>query len=96
MSKKFFLTLLSSLLILLVLSIGTGLWVYEQSKNNKSNKPALVGGSYSLLDHNGKEVTDKSFPNKFKIMGGTPLISLNSPSYNFIDTEVMKKETIHR
>ena len=68
MSKKFFLTLLSSLLILLVLSIGAGLWVYEQSKSNNLNKPALVGGSYSLLDHNGKEVTDKSFPNKFKII----------------------------
>lgn len=68
MSKKFFLTLLSSLLIILVLSIGTGLWVYEQSKNNNLNKPALVGGSYSLLDHNGKKVTDKSFSNKFKII----------------------------
>ena len=38
MSKKFFLTLLSSLLILLVLSVGTGLWIYEQSKNNNLNK----------------------------------------------------------
>ncbi|MBB45658.1 MAG: SCO family protein [Rhodospirillaceae bacterium] len=68
MSKKFFLILLGSLLILLVLSLGTGLWVYEQSKNNNLNKPALVGGSYSLLDHNGKKVTDKSFSNKFKII----------------------------
>lgn len=68
MSKKFFLTLLSSLLILLVLSIGTGLWVYEQSKNNYLNKSALVGGSYSLLDHNGARVTDKSFSDKFKII----------------------------
>ena len=38
MSKKFFLILLSSLLILLVLSLGTGLWIYEQSKNNYLNK----------------------------------------------------------
>ena len=68
MSKKFFLTLLSSLLILLVLSIGTGLWVYEQSKNNYLNKSALVGGSYSLLDHNGARVSDKSFSDKFKII----------------------------
>ena len=68
MSKKFFLTLLSSLLILLVLSIGTGLWIYEQSKNNYLNKSALVGGSYSLLDHNGAQVTDKSFSDKFKII----------------------------
>ena len=64
MSKKFFLILLSSLLMLLLLSIGTGLWVYEQSKDNNLNKPALVGGSYSLLDHNGEKVTDKSFSNK--------------------------------
>ena len=68
MSKKFFLTLLSSLLILLVLSIGTGLWVYKQTKSNNLNKATLVGGSYSLTDHNGKKVTDKSFPNKFKII----------------------------
>ena len=68
MSKKFFLTLLSSLLILLVLSIGTGLWIYKQTINNNLNKATLVGGSYSLTDHNGKEVTDKSFSNKFKIM----------------------------
>ena len=68
MSKKFFLTLLSSLLILLVLSIGTGLWVYKQTKSNNLNKATLVGGSYSLTDHNGKKVTDKSFQNKFKII----------------------------
>ena len=68
MSKKSFLTLLSSLLILLVLSIGTGLWIYKQTKNNNLNKATLVGGSFSLTDHNGKEVTDKSFSNKFKIM----------------------------
>ena len=52
MSKKFFFTLLSSLLILLVLSIGTGLWIYKQTKNNNLNKATLVGGSYSLTDHN--------------------------------------------
>ena len=68
MSKKFFLTLLSSLLILLVLSIGTGLWVYKQTKNNNLNKATLVGGSYSLTDHNGNSVTDKSFSDKFKII----------------------------
>ena len=68
MSKKSFLTLLSSLLILLVLSIGTGLWIYKQTKNNNLNKATLVGGSYSLTDHNGKEVTDKSFSDKFKII----------------------------
>ena len=68
MSKKFFLTLLSSLLILLVLSIGTGLWIYKQTKNNNLNKATLVGGSYSLTDHNGNKVTDKSFSNKFKII----------------------------
>ena len=68
MSKKFFLTLLISLLILLVLSIGTGLWVYKQTKNNNLNKATLVGGSYSLTDHNGNSVTDKSFSDKFKII----------------------------
>lgn len=68
MSKKFFLTLLSSLLILLVLSIGTGLWIYKQTKNNNLNKATLVGGSYSLTDHNGNSVTDKSFSDKFKII----------------------------
>ena len=68
MSKKFFLTLLSSLLILLVLSIGTGLWIYNQTKNNNLNKATLVGGSYSLTDHNGNSVTDKSFSDKFKII----------------------------
>ena len=68
MSKKFFLTLLSSLLILLVLSIGTGLWIYKHTQNNNLNKATLVGGSYSLTDHNGKKVTDKSFSNKFKII----------------------------
>ena len=68
MSKKFFLALLSSLLILLVLSIGTGLWVYKQTKNNNLNKATLVGGSYSLTDHNGNSVTDKSFSDKFKII----------------------------
>ena len=68
MSKKFFLTLLSSLLILLVLSIGTGLWIYKQTKNNNLNKATLVGGSYNLTDHNGNKVTDKSFANKFKII----------------------------
>ena len=68
MSKKFFLTLLSSLLILLVLSIGTGLWIYKQTKNNNLNKATLVGGSYNLTDHNGNKVTDKSFSNKFKII----------------------------
>ena len=68
MSKKFFLTLLISLLILLVLSIGTGLWIYKQTKNNNINKATLVGGSYSLTDHNGNSVTDKSFSDKFKII----------------------------
>ena len=68
MSKKFFLTLISSLLILLVLSIGTGLWIYKQTKNNNLNKATLVGGSYSLTDHNGNSVTDKSFSDKFKII----------------------------
>ena len=68
MSKKFFLTLLISLLILLVLSIGTGLWIYNQTKNNNLNKATLVGGSYSLTDHNGNSVTDKSFSDKFKII----------------------------
>jgi protein SCO1/2 len=68
MSKKFFLTLLSSLLILLVLSIGTGFWIYKQTKNNNLDKATLVGGSYNLTDHNGNKVTDKSFSNKFKIM----------------------------
>ena len=68
MSKKFFLTLLSSLVILLVLSIGTGFWIYKQTKNNNLNKATLVGGSYNLTDHNGNKVTDKSFSNKFKII----------------------------
>ena len=58
----------SSLLILLVLSIGTGLWIYKQTKNNNLNKATLVGGSYSLTDHNGNSVTDKSFSDKFKII----------------------------
>ena len=68
MSKKFFLTLLSSLVILLVLSIGTGFWIYKQTKNNNLNKATLVGGSYNLTDHNGNKVTDKSFSNKFKVI----------------------------
>ena len=68
MSKKFFLTLLSSLLMLLVLSIGTGLWIYKQTKTNNLNKATLVGGSYNLTDHNGNKVTHKSFSNKFKII----------------------------
>ena len=35
-------------------------------------------------------------PRKLTNMGGTPFISLNSPSYNLIEAAVAKKENIHK
>lgn len=44
------------------------IWVYRQSEQNNPDGTNLVGGRFNLIDQDGKEVTDNSYQDKFKIV----------------------------
>jgi protein SCO1/2 len=68
MSKRSFVIMFGCLSTLLILSIGTGFWIFKQEKSTASQGSNLVGGTFTLTDHSGDKVTERSYPQKFKLI----------------------------
>jgi cytochrome oxidase Cu insertion factor (SCO1/SenC/PrrC family) len=68
MSKRSFVIVFGCLSTLLMLSVGTGFWMLTQEKNTVPQESGLVGGAFTLTDHSGNKVTERSYPYKFKLI----------------------------
>lgn len=66
MSSRTFVILVSFLSLLLVGSVGAGIYVWMDRTG--ANSESLIGGPYELVDQDGKTVTQDSYPGQWKLV----------------------------
>jgi cytochrome oxidase Cu insertion factor (SCO1/SenC/PrrC family) len=60
--------LVSILCLILVVLIASGAWLFVRQSDERHKGSDLVGGSFELVDQDRNNITNNSFPNKFKII----------------------------
>lgn len=65
MSKRTFITLVALLVAAFAATVGAGYYVWQGTKTQRAD---LVGGSYTLVDHTGAVRTDRSWPDRYKLV----------------------------
>lgn len=68
MSKRTFFFTVAFLLAALAGSILAGYWVVSSSRSPQGTSASLVGGPFSLLDKDGKRLSDKDLAGKFALV----------------------------
>ena len=68
MSKHYFILLIIVFSILLLATAGIAIWGHWKSSDDPLTGTNLVGGPFTLIDHKGLEITERSYPGKFKII----------------------------
>mgnify|MGYP001266676641 FL=1 len=68
MTVRSFKLLVSILCLILVVLIASGAWLFVRQSDERHKGSDLVGGSFELVDQDRNNITNNSFPNKFKII----------------------------
>ena len=68
MTVRSFKLLVSILCLILVVLIASGAWLFVRQSDDRHKGSDLVGGSFELVDQDRNNITNNSFPNKFKII----------------------------
>ena len=68
MTVRSFKLLVSILCLILVVLIASGAWLFVRQSDERQKGSDLVGGSFELVDQDRNNITNNSFPNKFKII----------------------------
>ena len=68
MTAQSFKTLVLTLCLLLCILLATAIWLATWSTNTNEKGTDLVGGAFELIDQDGNNVNESSFPNKFKLI----------------------------
>ena len=68
MTVRSFKLLVSILCLILVVLIASGAWLFVRQSDEQQKGSDLVGGSFELVDQDRNNITNNSFPNKFKII----------------------------
>ena len=68
MTGHSFKTLVLTLCLLLCILLATAIWLATWSTNTNEKGTDLVGGAFELIDQDGNNVNENSFPNKFKLI----------------------------
>ena len=68
MTVRSFTLLVFILGLILVVLIASGAWLFVRQSDERHKGSDLVGGSFELVDQDRNNITNNSFPNKFKII----------------------------
>ena len=68
MTVQSFKLLVFILCLILVVLIASGAWLFLRQSDERQKGSELVGGSFELIDQDRNNITNNSFPNKFKII----------------------------
>ena len=68
MTVRSFKLLVSILCLILVILIASGAWLFVRQSDELHKGSDLVGGSFELVDQDRNNITNNSFPNKYKII----------------------------
>ena len=68
MTVRSFKLLVFILCLILVVLIASGAWLFVRQSDERQKGSDLVGGSFELVDQDRNNITNNSFPNKFKII----------------------------
>ena len=68
MTAQSFKTLVFTLCLLLCIFLVAAIWLATWPTNTNEKGTNLVGGAFELIDQDGNNVNESSFPNKFKLI----------------------------
>lgn len=58
----------AALVLLIAAGVGSYAWLNQHTGEGQDSGVALVGGPFTLTDHNGREVTEKTFLGKYMLV----------------------------